>query len=208
MNQTFRVFLVIAAAMSLLCGCGARNNVYLEKNTGETGELCATEELSATETEESDGTKEEKTCLVYVCGAVVSPGVYELDDGSRIYEAVELAGGFMEEAAEDALNLAESVTDGQMIRIPTEEEQEAAGREGAELSQGAGADSASDGKLDLNRADVAALMELPGIGQSKAEAIVGYREEHGPFSRTEDLMKVEGIKEGVFNKIKDRIKVD
>ncbi len=202
MNQTFRVFLVIAAAMSLLCGCGARNNVYLEKNTGETGELCVTEALSATETEEPDGAKEEKTCLVYVCGAVVSPGVYELDDGSRIYEAVELAGGFMEEAAEDALNLAESVTDGQMIRIPTEEEQEAVGRQGAE------ADSAADGKLDLNRADVAALMELPGIGQSKAEAIVGYREEHGPFSQAEDLMKVEGIKEGVFNKIKDRIKVD
>lgn len=202
MNQTFRVFLVIAAAMSLLCGCGARNNVYLEKNTGETGELCVTEALSATETEEPDGAEEEKTCLVYVCGAVVSPGVYELDDGSRIYEAVELAGGFMEEAAEDALNLAESVTDGQMIRIPTEEEQEAVGRQGAE------ADSAADGKLDLNRADVAALMELPGIGQSKAEAIVGYREEHGPFSQAEDLMKVEGIKEGVFNKIKDRIKVD
>ena len=195
MNQTFRVFLVIAAAMSLLCGCGARNNVYLEKNTGETGELCVTEALSATETEEPDGAKEEKTCLVYVCGAVVSPGVYELDDGSRIYEAVELAGGF-------ALNLAESVTDGQMIRIPTEEEQEAVGRQGAE------ADSAADGKLDLNRADVAALMELPGIGQSKAEAIVGYREEHGPFFQAEDLMKVEGIKEGVFNKIKDRIKVD
>lgn len=202
MNQTFRVFLVIAAAMSLLCGCGARNNAYLEKNTGETGELCVTEALSATETEEPDGAKEEKTCLVYVCGAVVSPGVYELDDGSRIYEAVELAGGFMEEAAEDALNLAESVTDGQMIRIPTEEEQEAVGRQGAE------ADSAADGKLDLNRADVAALMELPGIGQSKAEAIVGYREEHGPFFQAEDLMKVEGIKEGVFNKIKDRIKVD
>lgn len=202
MNQTFRVFLVIAAAMSLLCGCGARNNVYLEKNPGETGELCVTEALSATETEEPDGAKEEKTCLVYVCGAVVSPGVYELDDGSRIYEAVELAGGFMEEAAEDALNLAESVTDGQMIRIPTEEEQEAVGRQGAE------ADSAADGKLDLNRADVAALMELPGIGQSKADAIVGYREEHGPFSQAEDLMKVEGIKEGVFNKIKDRIKVD
>ena len=202
MNQTFRVFLVIAAAMSLLCGCGARNNVYLEKKTGETGELCVTEALSATETEEPDGAKEEKTCLVYVCGAVVAPGVYELDDGSRIYEAVELAGGFMEEAAEDALNLAESVTDGQMIRIPTEEEQEAVGRQGAE------ADSAADGKLDLNRADVAALMELPGIGQSKAEAIVGYREEHGPFSQAEDLMKVEGIKEGVFNKIKDRIKVD
>ena len=202
MNQTFRVFLVIAAAMSLLCGCGARNNVYLEKNTGETGELCVTEALSATETEEPDGAKEEKTCLVYVCGAVVSPGVYELDDGSRIYEAVELAGGFMEEAAEDALKLAESVTDGQMIRIPTEEEQEAVGRQGAE------ADSAADGKLDLNRADVAALMELPGIGQSKAEAIVGYREEHGPFFQAEDLMKVEGIKEGVFNKIKDRIKVD
>lgn len=188
--------------MSLLCGCGARNNVYLEKNTGETGELCVTEALSATETEEPDGAKEEKTCLVYVCGAVVSPGVYELDDGSRIYEAVELAGGFMEEAAEDALNLAESVTDGQMIRIPTEEEREAVERQGAE------ADSAADGKLDLNRADVAALMELPGIGQSKAEAIVGYREEHGPFSQAEDLMKVEGIKEGVFNKIKDRIKVD
>lgn len=202
MNQTFRVFLVIAAAMSLLCGCDARNNVYLEKNAVETGELCVTEALSATETEEPDGAKEEKTCLVYVCGAVVAPGVYELDDGSRIYEAVELAGGFMEDAAEDVLNLAESVTDGQMIRIPTEEEQEAAGRQGAE------ADSAADGKLDLNRADVAALMELPGIGQSKAEAIVGYREEHGPFSQAEDLMKVEGIKEGVFNKIKDRIKVD
>ena len=66
MNQTFRVFLVIAAAMSLLCGCGARNNVYLEKNAVETGELCVMEALSATETEEPDGAKEEKTCLVSV----------------------------------------------------------------------------------------------------------------------------------------------
>ena len=88
-----------------------------------------TEALSATETEEPDGAKEEKTCLVYVCGAVVAPGVYELDDGSRIYKAVELAGGFMEDAAEDVLNLAESVTDGQMTRLSSEEKREAAGRQ-------------------------------------------------------------------------------
>ena len=199
MNGKFRVFLAATLAMGVLCGCGAGNHVYLETN--------GTEEHSAQEEilpEEDDETAEEKlSCFVYVCGAVESPGVYELPEGSRIFEAVELAGGMTEEAAANVLNLAEPLTDGQMIRILTVEEAEK--NPEADANEGATED---DGRLDINQADVAAFMGLPGIGQSKAESIVQYREANGPFSSVEEVMEVDGIKEGVFNKIKDRIKVN
>ena len=126
-------------------------------------------------------------------------GVYELPENSRVYEAVAMAGGMTEDAGMEAVNQAEFVTDGQMLRIPTMEEVAAAQEESES--------NVDDGLLDINRASVADFMTLPGIGQSKAEALFQYREAHGRFSSIEEIMNVDGIKEGVFNKIKDSIKV-
>ena len=194
MNRKIRVFLVIIFCISMLCGCGSRNTVYLEKIQTETSEV--------PQTEEKDSTKETGSCFVYVCGAVVNPGVYELPENSRVYEAVAMAGGMTEDAGTEAVNQAEIVTDGQMLRIPTIAEVLAA-QEDASGDSGA----TDDGLLNINQAEVADFMTLPGIGQSKAEALVRYREEHGKFSSIEEIMNVDGIKEGVFNKIKDSIKV-
>ncbi len=202
MNGTFRVFLVTACCMLWLCGCGTRNNVYLEENQQEE------EQTETTGTEEDTLVQAQEAalmCYIYVCGAVVSPGVYMLPENSRIFEAIASAGGLTEDAAKDAVNQAAFVTDGQMLRIPTMEE---AAESAEALADGTDGSSTEDGRLDINRATVAEFMTLPGIGQSKAESIVAYREAKGTFSSVEDLMKVDGIKEGVFNKIKNSIKVN
>ena len=154
----------------------------------------------------SDSEKEKSTenIFVYVCGAVQKPGVYEFLPGQRICDAIEAAGGLSEQAAGDSLNQAEVLSDGQMLRVLTTEEAAAAtvqpGQETAESSR--------DGRVDINTADASALMSLPGIGQSKADAIIAYRNEHGVFKAPEELMNISGIKEGVYQKIKDSIKVN
>ena len=154
----------------------------------------------------SDSEKEKSTenIFVYVCGAVQKPGVYEFLPGQRICDAIAAAGGLSEQAAGDSLNQAEVLSDGQMLRVLTTEEAAAAtvqpGQETAESSW--------DGRVDINMADASALMSLPGIGQSKADAIIAYRNEHGAFKAPEELMNISGIKEGVYQKIKDSIKVN
>lgn len=147
----------------------------------------------------SDSEKEKSTenIFVYVCGAVQKPGVYELLPGQRICDAIAAAGGLSEQAAGDSLNQAEVLSDGQMLRVLTTVQP---GQETAESSR--------DGRVDINTADASALMSLPGIGQSKADAIIAYRNEHGAFKAPEELMNISGIKEGVYQKIKDSIKVN
>ena len=153
---------------------------------------------------EGKSDSEKENIFVYVCGAVKKPGVYELLPGQRICDAIAAAGGLSEQAAGDSLNQAEVLSDGQMLRVLTTEEAAAAtvqpGQETAESSR--------DGRVDINTADASALMSLPGIGQSKADAIIAYRNEHGAFKAPEELMNISGIKEGVYQKIKDSIKVN
>lgn len=136
-------------------------------------------------------------------------GVYELRTDARIYEALEAAGGMTEDAAADWINQAEALSDGERIYVPTQEEAE----ESAQSVSGQWADpngnaggSVSD-KININTATKEELMTLSGIGASKAESILKYRQEHGNFQSIEDLKKIEGIKDGVFNKIKDDITV-
>lgn len=131
--------------------------------------------------------------FVYVCGAVVSEGVYELPDGSRVYEAIEAAGGFREDAATTAMNQAQVLEDEQRIYVPTLEELRV--------------QSTSEGKkVNLNTATKEELMTLPGVGESKADSILRYRQEK-QFRRIEDIMEIAGIKEGLFEKIKEHITV-
>ena len=139
-----------------------------------------------------------QTLCVYVCGEVKSPGVYELPEGSRIVDAVEAAGGMTEAASGTWLNLAEPVSDGQKIEVPSE-------MEAAELEKVQ--QEAQSGLVNLNTASAEELMTLTGIGESKAEAILSYREEHGGFEKPEELMEIPGIKEGVFEKIRDQVTV-
>lgn len=175
-------------------------------------------------------TQEPARIFVDVCGAVARPGVYELAADSRVFQAIELAGGYLPEAAGNYLNRASLLSDGQQIYVPTQTEldenpekfsSEIAGAasgagtsagtvsgQAADASSGQSTESASGATLvDLNTADETELTTLTGIGASKAQAIIAYREVNGPFAAIEDLMKVDGIKEGTFAKIKDKITV-
>lgn len=152
-------------------------------------------------------------CFVHVCGEVRRPGVYELREGSRVFEAVERAGGFTEQAARDFLNLAALVCDGMKVTVPNAEEAallSESGADGLEFSQTteqAAREAQGQNRVNLNTATKEELMTLKGIGESRAEDIIRYREESGGFQSIEDIMKVPGIKDAGFQKIKDRITV-
>lgn len=193
------------AVLSEGFGCGKKEAVLLQTVPIEQEEA---EETGTEETKEKTGKEtkaEESMILVHVCGAVVSPGVYELSEGSRVYEAVEAAGGMTEDAASDYLNMAGSLSDGSKITVPflsalSEEE-----RYG--LSDDGDMKDTKEALVDINHADKEMLMTLPGIGEAKAEAVIAYRKEHGAFGSAEDIMLVPGIKEAAYEKLKDKITV-
>ena len=155
----------------------------------------------------------EALIYVHVCGQVKQPGVYPLKEGSRLYNAIDMAGGVTEEGVSDALNLAAVLEDGMRIMVPDREQAQKWTEAGVDPADSPGvivkgtSVTGTVGKVNLNRASVQELMTLTGIGQSRAEAIVRYREEIGSFQTIEDVMKVSGIKENAFNKIKDNITV-
>ena len=189
-------------------GCGSADT---EENGIE--EITLTDE-GTEETAEKDETSEnngeeqadaaEQTVFVYVCGEVRSPGVYELRADARVFEAISSAGGITEDAAPDAVNQARVIVDGEQIYVPTVEE-------AASQETGVGGTTVTKGteniKININTAGKEELMTLTGIGEAKADDILKYREEHGSFGSIEELMQINGIKEGVFNKIKDDITI-
>ena len=201
-------------------------NRRAEPNAGDTDQKREAEPNAGSpdRTELSDAPAEKApTLVVHICGAVSAPGVYELPAGSRIIDAVEAGGGFLPEADEACCNLAEEIVDGCQIYIMTKTESCADGQ----TEKKAGIQTSPDGEMqttdrnvrsnsapaldsglvNLNTADVAALMTLPGIGESRAKAIISYREQHGAFVKIEDIMKISGIKQAAFSKIKDKITV-
>lgn len=146
---------------------------------------------------------------IHVCGAVKNPGVYEVEEGARIFEAVRIAGGFTEEADVNYINQAGSVQDGEQIYIPTVKEVKEDGLEKAfpDSREAVKADTGvkAEGRININRAGREELLSLPGIGEAKADSIISYRTTHGGFQSVEELKNVDGIKDGVFNKLKDMV---
>ena len=149
-----------------------------------------------------DSTKDDSNTDIYVhiCGAVINPGVYQVPAGTRVYQALELAGGSSDDAYLSGINLADKLADGQKVYIPSEGEN----AEGILSIDSGGVQSVM---ININTASEAELMTLPGIGQSRAKDIINYRVKNGLFESIDDIMKVSGIKEAAFEKIKDLIKV-
>lgn len=189
---------VLCILTLLLSGCSDRTEDFLKTSGEPPGTLT---DSAGDDPEQDPSGREPEQVYVYVCGAVAAPGVYILPEGSRVYQAVEAAGGFLPEAAQEIVNQAQPVFDGQQLFIPF---LEAAGEETESRYIAVLPD---DGRIDLNSASEEELCTLPGIGEAKAQAILSYREEHGSFSSVEELMQVEGIKEGIYNKIQDKITV-
>lgn len=145
--------------------------------------------------------------MVDVKGQVASPGVFELPNDARLQDAIDAAGGFLPSADNRAINLALKVQDEMSIYVP-EIGEEIAAPSTAPISSPAMPNSAPEAAVNLNTATAEELMTLPGIGPSKAEAIIAYRTDNGNFQKPEDLKEVSGIGDKTFEKLADLIKVN
>ena len=194
--------ILLTVSVCVCCGCAKEQETdslfeLMKEESSDSKEALADVNINDVQKEpESD---DNGKIVVHICGEVVCPGVYEVPSGSRIYDVLMFAGGFTEEASEDYLNLAAPVSDGIQIRILSEEE--------AEKEQSRQANDALR-LININEASVADLCTLPGVGESRAEDIIAYRNANGYFASPEDIMQVSGIKETLYEKIKDKICVE
>lgn len=202
---------VFSLFLMLFLYTGCSDSVYMEKTyevddaaTDMDFDAKAGEDLEAISNVTEETGQEDKKLVVYICGAVAVPGVYELPADARVIQAIEAAGGLLEDADTVTVNQAKRLEDGEQICILTKEEAEAI--QSSTIVDGIDA-SGETVKVNINLADEATLMTLPGIGQAKAAAIIEYRETNGKFTSITELMNISGIKESVFSKIEDKITV-
>jgi competence protein ComEA len=139
---------------------------------------------------------------VHVSGEVNQPGVIEMPPDSRVFEAVEAAGGFSAAADPDSLNLAATLEDGQRVFVPAKREP------GDESEDGSAPPAVIVYPIDLNTADQPTLETLPGIGPERAKAIIAFRMANGPFRTLEDLDAVEGIGPAIIADIEELVVIN
>lgn len=197
------------AAAAVLAGCGqaAQENIQTSQESEETvsgneaGSFSG-EDISAGQKGENGSAESHADRIyIYICGAVNTPGVYQLPGNSRVCDAVAAAGGMTEEADLTHVNQAKLLTDGEQITVLSKDE--AAGTQ-------PGTAVSADGEtalININTADEKVLQELSGIGETKAAAIVEYRESNGAFRTIEEITKVSGIGQGLYDRIRDKITV-
>lgn len=203
----------VAALVVVIVGVGVAQALTTEgfvvTKSEEAPAVASTSAASAAEEESSV-----RVC-VYVSGEVVRPDIYYLEEGSRVADAITAAGGFTDEAATDALNLARTLVDGEQVAVPSRESAQAAqealaqnggSTAGASMNGAAGgAGAVSGGRVNINTADAATLQTLNGVGESTAKKIVADREANGPYKTIEDLKRVSGIGDKKFENLRESI---
>ena len=189
---------------------GSCDNKEEEILIGQQEETTLKEEKNSGESQEAEDIKEENSAnWVDVSGAVKNPGVYKLENGARIFQAIEAAGGFSEDADPKWLNQAAEISDGEKIFVYTKEETQTLKEQGISSEQEKeNAEKAEEAKININQASLEELQEIPGIGEARAQAIIAYREETGGFGSIEDIQQVSGIKGKTFEKIEPYITVE
>ncbi|PGT82922.1 helix-hairpin-helix domain-containing protein [Bacillus sp. AFS040349] len=165
----------------------------------ETSESYETNKVEEKTSENSEATT---TIVIDVKGAVQQPGVYEISANARVHEIIEKAGGLSDQADEASVNLASSLEDGMVVYIPL------IGENKENPFQSTNENKESSKKININLATSEELQTLSGIGPSKAEAIISYREENGKFKTIEGLLEVSGIGEKSLEKLKEEVTVN
>lgn len=211
-NKRNKVFLIIIITIVF-----AVLTYYIYTNA-ENGEIISydseTKDKDIKETEESKEIEKdkliEKTIVVHVAGEVKKPGIVELKENSRVSDAIEKAGGLLEDANLNKINLAYVLEDGMKIYIPANNDNE----EVEYMTDNSGVDTlertdtkSGNQKININTANISELETLPGIGEATAQKIINYREEKGEFSSIEEIQDVKGIGNSKFENIKDLIYV-
>lgn len=184
---------------------------FLLSACSEDTKVSLSEETSAFSSEQGESTvlqkEQSEEIAVYVNGAVKNPGVYTLKQGDRIYQAIDMAGGITSKAQKDTMNLAETVVDAQNIYVMTRQEYQKSQKKKERIDTEQDKDDTKD-FVNINTADKVKLETLPGVGASKAAAIIAYREENGQFSSKEDIKNVSGIGDATYANIKDMITIE
>lgn len=196
-KKYFLVFVVIVVAISVIY-------IFVPKKATVSDWEELPMEQSETLPAEITSSSSSAKMVIDIKGEVKKPGVYELESGARVEEIVLLAGGFTDKAEERQLNLAEKLTDQQMIYVPNKEEAK-------ELSIPSVANEGNTSKesslVNINTADLTELQTLTGIGPAKAQAIIDYRDENGQFKTIEELKEVNGFGEKTVEKLKESITI-
>jgi competence protein ComEA len=187
-----KVYYAIFIAIILICGI-----IYTNLQENEHQKEVFVNQNNQTPIPTVVDTLQEKFIYIQLCGAIENEGVYKVVEGTRVFEAVEKAGGLSPDAAIEAVNQARALKDGEQIYFPTR----------SEIVTGAYQKEAAPSLVNINTASKDELMTLPGIGEARAISIIQYRETNNGFQCIEDIMKISGIKESMFEKIKALITV-
>ena len=195
LTKRIKIIAALLGSVLVMSGCGSCN-AEITWELEEAASSC--EEMS---TEDVSTEEMQEMIYVYVNGAVNQGGLYILPKGSRLYEAIEAAGGMTQEADLYYHNQARILEDGEQIIVWTVEQT-------AQMEQNVSSNPVTESVLvNINTASVEQLMQIAGIGETRAQAIVTYRETSGKFANIEDIQNVSGIKERLYEKIKDKITV-
>lgn len=190
---------------------GSNFSLILQNSQAQSDNIVSNpQSLSSSETNQD--TSPAKIWYVYVTGAVKSPGVYKLSEDSRIFQAIDAAGGFTSKADETSLNLAEPLADGVHVHVATKGERNNNQQNNLVRIPGVAQNNSiviapSGNLIDINRASESELQRLNGIGPAMAKRIIEYRQTHGAFSRAEDLLRVKGIGQATLNKMRPQIQI-
>lgn len=196
-----------------------------ERHAGQTAEPTGAVEPAEAQKNDAAESGKRELLYVYVCGAVECPGVYAFEEGARVFDAIEAAGGLSADADGACVNQALKLSDQDQLYIRTLEEKEQNTQKGENSCTGtspegsasgngygllpaegsAGTENAADARININTASQKELTSLPGIGDTKAAAILADRTENGFYEAPEDLKRVSGIGDATFEKLKDRI---
>ena len=192
---------VLAVIVIILVG-----RVMMASSTKE--KVMVTNAVNTTRVEETT-TMMPQNCYVDIKGEVLRPGVYEFSCESRIQEVIKKAGGFTEEADETKINLAQKITDQMQMIVPNVNSKQEGGVTEGNSEKGNSSNmilsNAKQGKVNINTATLEELQTIKGIGKKKAEAILQYRKEHGPFRTKEDLLQVKGIGKKALEAIESQV---
>ncbi|MBO6453435.1 competence protein ComEA [Enterococcus faecalis] len=209
LKQLPKKWLLLGSGASIVILITLLVGIYLMVNKEAQVDTTMWEETSLTTTAEvaTDATKERAETMIYVDikGAVKVPGIYQLKNQQRIWDALALAGGVSEDADTAQVNYAQKVKDQMIIYVPKKGEAVAQSLE--TLQESAPAQQNQEEKINLNTATEAELQTISGIGAKKAQEIIRFRDEQGPFKTVEELKNVPGIGEKTVERLKDMLTV-